>query len=1167
MCAPFSCRTWTRWCSVLFVAAGLTGCSSSSNGGNNPDSGTPTPSAFTLHYHRALSDYSGWNLAVSAGANETSATSSSTDGFGAVFQVNVKSGATSLAFSLVNGSSTDPAGALTVDVSGTTREAWVFSGYSSAITHKPVAIPGADQVAVYYMRPDSNYAGWGLHTWGPHVKNPTTWGAPLQPVGIDPDLGEGWVVDTIASVNSASPCPVGDVCIIVHQGDTKDPGPDMGWDLSTLGNIVFVTSGSSTITAMPKKAGGVSITGAAAHLVEPLLVAWDVTDAAATTFELRYSSTASIVASGTNVTGGQVITLTPSAAGLPAEVLAKAPYLNTLGTPWRAFTIAAADASKVQDALKGQLVAVARKSDGSVFAATQVQTAWAIDALWTYSGPLGVAFDTPNTPTLRLWAPTAQAVKLHVADATKSEIAAVAMTQDASGVWSATGPASWYAKYYRFEVTVFHPATGRIEQTTVTDPYAVNLDTNGLWAQMIDLADPATKPANWASFTKPALAAPEDIVAYEGHIRDFSALDPTVSAANRGKFLAFTENSAGMQHLAALATAGLTHFHILPAFDFATVNEDPAQRVDVGQPFSDLCAKNSAVPSALCTQFGSTLVLDAIKSYPGDSDQQQAIAGYMAGLDAFNWGYDPFHYGAPEGSYASTAEGPLKILEFRQMVQALAGAGLRVVMDVVYNHTNASGLADKSVLDKIVPNYYHRLDPTTGFVLTSSCCANTATEHAMMEKLMIDTLVRWAREYRVDGFRFDLMGLHLKDNMIHVRDALAAVDPTIYLYGEGWDMGEMVRNGRGIAATQINMAGTGIGTFNDRLRDGARGGGPFDSAGDLRKNQGFSSGLYFDPNELSAANATTKDALNHGVDLIKIGMAGGVGTFRMVSATGVPTTAGAIGYGTPGVSAGYTQDPRESINYVSSHDNQILWDIVQYKMPTGRTMDDRLRAVAQAVDVVLLGQGIPFFHLGDDLLRSKSMEQDSYDSGDWFNRVDWSGTTDGWKSGLPNSGKDSGNWPTIRPIFGDASIAPAVADITKMSNHFQAMLKLRKASPLFRLRTAAEVMKRVDFINAGPDQVPGLVVMTISDTCSGLADLDATRSGLVVIVNAGITAQDVTIPGTSGGTFTVPSALSGDPLLGTRASWNGTVFHVEPRTTAVFERPQAETAGLGCNTK
>jgi len=1151
-------------CSALVVAAAVAGCSGGDNGNHGtPDSGNPTSSAFTLHYHRALADYSGWNVAVSAGAAETSASSSTTDGFGAIYHLTVNAGASQLAFTLVNGSDTDAAGALTVDVSGTTREAWVFSGFSAAITQEPSAIPGANQVAVYYVRPDANYSGWGLHTWG-DVVTETQWTAPLQPVGTDPaPLGEAFLVNVKSGAARVN--------IIVHKGDTKDPGPDMGWDLAALGNIVFVTSGSANVTALPKRAGDASIDGAAAHLVGPLLVAWDVTDPTATSFELQYSLPASITVSGTDVIGGEKIALTPSATALPPEVLAKAPYLTTSGVPWRAFTIDAADLAKVHDALHGQLVAVARKADGSVFKATQVQTAWAIDALWAYSGPLGVAFDSPNVPTVRLWAPTAQAVTLHVADATKAEIAAVDMTVDVSGVWSATGTSGWYEKYYRFELTVYHPATGHLEHLTVTDPYAVNLDTNGLWGQLIDLDDPATKPPSWPP-AKPALAAPEDIVLYEGHIRDFSALDSTVSAANRGKYLAFTESgSAGMQHLAALATAGLTHFHVLPAFDFATVNEDPAQRVDIGQPFSDLCAKNSAVPAATCTQFGSGTILSAYQSYPGDSDQQQLIASYLYGLDSFNWGYDPFHYGAPEGSYASTAEGTEKIKEFRSMVRGLAGIGLRVVMDVVYNHTNAAGVGDKSVLDKVVPGYYHRLDPVTGFVLNSSCCANTATEHVMMEKLMIDTLVRWARDYKIDGFRFDLMGLHLKDNMLHVRDALQAIDPSIYLYGEGWEVGEMTNNGRGIAAIQPNMGGTGIGTFNDRLRDGARGGGPFDSAADLRKNQGFSSGLYTDPNELSSATQANKDALNHALDLIKIGMAGGLSTFRMTNANGTTSNAAGIGYG--GKSAAYTKDPQETINYVSSHDNQILWDIVQYKLPTARTMDDRVRAVAQAMDVVMLGQGVRFFHMGDDLLRSKSMEHDSYDSGDWFNRIDWTGTSNGWRSGLPNSGKDSGNWNTIRPIFGDASIAPSASDIAKMSAHFQAVLALRKASPLFRLQTAAQVMKRVDFPDpySGPNQPPAVLVMTISDAACAGNDLDPLRSGIVVIVNAGVTAQDVTIPGTAAGdAFTVPAALAADPLLGGRADWNATVpgkFHVAARTTAVFERTQAEAAGVPCNTR
>jgi pullulanase-type alpha-1,6-glucosidase len=1142
--------------------ATVAGCSSNDNHGT-PDSGNPTPSAFTLHYHRALADYSGWNVAVSAGADETSASSSSTDGFGAVYHLTVTSGAPHLAFTLVNGTTTDPAGTVTLDVSGTTREAWVFSENATAFTMAPPAIPGANQVAVYYVRGDGDYTGWGLHTWG-DVAHETAWTSPLAPVGTVPDLGAGFLIDVINGAQRVN--------IIVHKGDTKDPGPDMGWNLSELGNMVFLTSGSTLITSYPRKLGG--ITGAAAHLVEQRLLAWNVTDAAAVTFELRYSSTASIVTSSTGASGGTVIPLTPSTSALPADVVSKAPYLSG----WRAFAIADADAAKVIDALQGQLVAIAYKSDGSIVAATQVQTAWALDELYAYTGPLGVAFDALQTPTFRLWAPTAQAVKLHVANASKTEIAAQDMTREPSGVWSFTGPADWYGSYYRFEITVFHPATQRIEHTTVTDPYAVNLDTNGLWGQIVDLSDPATKPAGWDALAKPPLAAPEDIVLYEGHIRDFSALDSTVSSANRGKYLAFTEpGSDGMMHLQALASAGLTHFHLLPAFDFATVNEDPTQRVDVAQPFSDLCAKNPAVAPADCSTYGSSPIFDVLSGLPGDSQKQQSIVGALSALDSFNWGYDPFHYGAPEGSYASTAEGTAKILEFRKMVQGLAGIGLRVVMDVVYNHTNASALGDKSVLDKVVPGYYQRLDATTGLVLNSSCCSNTASEHVMMEKLMIDTLVRWARDYKIDGFRFDLMGLHLKSNLLDAKAALAALTPgsdgvdgsKIYLYGEGWLVGEMTSGSYGVPATQRQMAGTGIGTFNDRLRDGARGGGPFDSGGQIRSNQGFSSGLYTDPNEASSASTANKASLAKALDYIKIGMAGGLTNFPLVTSTGSTTVGGAVGYN--GQPAGYTQDPSESINYVSSHDNQILWDIVQYKMPTGRSMDDRVRAAAVTMDLVLLGQGIPFFHLGDDLLRSKSMERDSYDSGDWFNRLDWTGATNGWRSGLP---RDSGNWSTITPIFADASIAPGAADVAKMSAHVQAMLGLRKASPLFRLRSAAEIETRVDFPSpySGPDQPPGLLVMTISDQvgCAG-ADLDALRSGIVVIINGGPTAQDVTIPGIPTGAFTLPAELDNglDPLITGRATWNNTtgIFHVEGRTTAVFQRSQAEAGGVPCNTK
>ena len=1148
-----------RFPPILLLACALAAtCHSSSS------KAPPVSNAFTLHYHRALGDYAGWTTQIVAGAVETTATAAAPDGFGAVFPLTVKDGATTLQLTLQKAGSADAAGTLSVDASGSVREAWVFSGFAGAFIHRPPAIPGPGQVAVYYSRNDGSYSAWGLHTWGDVVRE-TAWQAPLQPVGIDPDLGAGFLVDVK---------PGGDrVNVIAHSGDTKDPGPDMGWNISQLGNIVFLTSGSAVLTALPHKAGAVSIANMAAHLVRTDTVAWNIAEPSAVTFELRTSSTASI--SQTDLSGGSSIALTPNAAGLDTGTLTKAPYL----AGFRAFSIAAGEAAKVKEALKGQLIAVALDAAGKPVKATQVQTALALDDLYAYDGPLGITF-AAGVPTVYLWAPTAQSVKLHLHDATKTEILpAVTLSAGPQGEWSATGAADWVGKYYVYEIALYHPVTSHIEHVMVTDPYAVNLSTNGLFAQIVDLADPALKPAGWDTLVKRSFTAPEDIVVYESHIRDFSATDQTVPAPRQGKYLAFVTDSGavrsdGLNHLAALSAAGLSHVHLLPAFDLATVDEDPANRVDLTDSFDRLCQKSSAVPTATCALHAGKTIAQVMTSLDGASDQQQLIASYMQGLDAFNWGYDPFHYGAPEGSYASTADGPAKILEFRQMVQGLAAIDLRVVLDVVYNHTNASGVGPKSVLDQIVPGYYHRLDPETGYVLSSSCCSNTATEHRMMQRLMVDTLVRWARDYKIDGFRFDLMGLHLKQNILDAKAALAALTPgadgvdgsTIYLYGEGWDVGEMASNRRGMNATQLNMGGTGIGTFNDRLRDGARGGGPFDNGTDLRKNQGFTSGLFTDPNELNSGAQAEKDKLLIATDLIKIGMAGGLEGFRLINSTsGTALPAGAIGYGT-GAPAGYTKDPQESINYVSAHDNQVLWDIVQYKLPRGRSTADRVRAITLALDLVALGQGVPFFHMGDDLLRSKSMERDSYDSGDWFNRVDWSEQGNGWKSGLPNAGKDQGNWPVITPIFADVP-TPASTDIQAAAAHFQEMLKIRFSSPLFRLRTAAEIEKRVDFQNTGPGQVPGLIVMTITDdpACVG-ADLDPARLGLVVVVNADKQERTVTVNGAASLAFTLHTIqqASADPLV-KGATATGDQFKVPARTTAVFEQLTNTGTGLPCN--
>ena len=407
------------------------------------------------------------------------------------------------------------------------------------------------------------------------------------------------------------------------------------------------------------------------------------------------------------------------------------------------------------------------------------------------------------------------------------------MTRDpATGVWSVTGDASWRSRYYLYDVEVYVPAADAVVHNVVTDPYSLSLSTNSARSQIVDLADPALAPDGWDDVEKPELAAPEDLSIYELHVRDFSISDETVPAALRGTFGAFTvDGTDGMEHLGALADAGLGAVHLLPAFDFATVEEDAAARQE-----PDQAALEAAEP---------------------DSEEQQRLVEETRAEDGFNWGYDPWHYTAPEGSYSTDPDGPTRIVEFRDMVGALNETGLRVIMDVVYNHTTAGGQAEKSVLDRVVPGYYHRLNDV-GVIETSTCCANTASEHAMMEKLLIDSVVTWARDYKVDGFRFDLMGHHSKANMLNLRaalDELTLADDgvdgsSIYLYGEGWNFGEVADNARFEQATQLNMAGTGIGTFNDRLRDAVRGGGPFDGGDDLVLNQGVINGLWYDTNEL-----------------------------------------------------------------------------------------------------------------------------------------------------------------------------------------------------------------------------------------------------------------------------------------------------------------------------
>jgi pullulanase-type alpha-1,6-glucosidase len=471
-------------------------------------------------------------------------------------------------------------------------------------------------------------------------------------------------------------------------------------------------------------------------------------------------------------------------------------------------------------------------------------------------------------------------------------------------------------------------------------------------------------------------------------------------------------------------------------------------------------------------------------------------------------------------------------------------------MDVVYNHTHDGGQAPRSVLDKIVPGYYHRLNAEGG-IERSTCCANTAMEHAMMEKLMLDSLRTWAEQYGLDGFRFDLMGHHMKVNMIRARDLLDAIDPSIYIYGEGWDFGEVMHNARGVNATQRNLAGTGIGTFNDRIRNAVRGGRPFDSGGDLITNQGFINGLWYAPNANNWGHAWERERLLHVADWVRVGLAGNLADFAFEAADGYLTRGDEIDY--YGGPCGYNEQPQENVPYVEAHDNQTLYDNNVYKLPLDTTMADRVRVQTLGLALTILAQGVPFLHAGSELLRSKSLERDSYNSGDWFNRLFFDYSTNNFGVGLPvEAGFET---DLMRTFLANPALRPDETAIRQCMANVKVLLTIRRSSPLFRLRTKAEVMARLTFHNTGPNQIPGLIVMSLTDRVKGFPSIDPNYDLVVVLFNATTHSQQFRKLDWQGLGLTLHPALQelGDPVTLTAAVDNATgVATVPPRTVAVF---------------
>jgi pullulanase-type alpha-1,6-glucosidase len=537
------------------------------------------------------------------------------------------------------------------------------------------------------------------------------------------------------------------------------------------------------------------------------------------------------------------------------------------------------------------------------------------------------------------------------------------------------------------------------------------------------------------------VAAQTDMSVYELHVRDFSINDSTVSEANRGKYTAFTETgSNGMKHLAALSRAGMTDIHLLPVYDIGSV---PEKGCVVPQP--------SGAP---------------------DSDSQQALVGATFIKDCYNWGYDPYHYSAPEGSYATDpADGARRIIEFRQMVMALHKANLRVGMDVVYNHTYRGGQEEKSVLDRVVPGYYHRLN-AKGVVERSTCCDNTATENMMMAKLMIDSAELWTRHYKIDSFRFDLMGHQPRAAMEALQARVdKAAGRRVNLIGEGWNFGEVENGARFVQASQLSLNGSGIGTFSDRGRDAVRGGGAGDSGEKMFSMQGYINGLVYAPN--AHAGQRPKEDLLRTADLVRVGLAGSVRTYKMKTWQDKELELQAIDYS--GQPAGYASEPSEVVNYVENHDNQTMYDVNAFRLPLETTSAERARVQMLGAAINAFSQGVAYYHAGFDILRSKSLDRNSFESGDWFNRLDWSYQDNYYGVGLPPEADNGKDYALMKPLLANAAIKPAPADIAFARDAFRDLLKIRASSTLFRMRTAADIRQRLHFLNTGSAQVPTVV--------------------------------------------------------------------------------------------
>lgn len=512
------------------------------------------------------------------------------------------------------------------------------------------------------------------------------------------------------------------------------------------------------------------------------------------------------------------------------------------------------------------------------------------------SGSLAEMEYAPEGTRFSLWAPTADEVRLMLYNKGEGGHAyrTVSMEAGEEGVWHTTVAEDLLGKFYTFNVK-----TGDRWLGDTPGIFAKAVGVNGHRAAIIDLR--STDPEGWADDRRPPLRSAADVVIYEMHHRDFS-ISPASGIEHKGKFLALTEAgtrspeglATGIDHLREL---GVTHVHLLPSYDYASIDET---RLDENR---------------------------------------------------YNWGYDPLNYNVPDGSYATDPYRPdVRIREFKQMVQALHQAGIRVILDVVYNHTFS---IDGSNFERTAPGYFYRQRPDGTYADASACGNETASDRPMMRKYIVESVLHWAREYHIDGFRFDLMGIHDIRTMNEVRAALTALDPSIIVYGEGWaaQAPQLPQDSLAMKANTYRMPG--IAAFSDEMRDALR--GPFND----NKQGAFLAGLP------------------GGEESIKFGIVGAVQHPQVCNDS--------VNYS----QAPWAGEPTQMISYVSCHDDMCLVDRLRASIP-GIKDDELARLDKLAQTAVFTSQGIPFIYAGEEVMRDKKGVHNSFQSPDSINAIDWS---------------------------------------------------------------------------------------------------------------------------------------------------------------------------------